>query len=286
MPADFNWIDLVIGLLLLYAIIRGIRVGLLKSLFAVIGILAGLLLAKAYYSQLSLLLPKADWLPAVAADTISFLTIFTVTALVVHYCGEFVVSFTARGSLRTLDQFCGSFIGLALGIALVGALLITLSAFPLVTSFHEQVEQSFLAQPIIENVLLFYDEISGLLNLQLPKITVYTEDIGAFFNSVNTETSFYKIDFRALDQATCFVCGGAVEFLGFLDNGKGAISPKFICTSCGRTSDGCQTYEGYHALYDQCPVELGNQGYRFDCGIWTNNSFHRPLGPCPVCGMK
>jgi len=286
MPMNFNWIDLIIGFILLAATIRGIRVGLIKSLLAIIGILAALFLAKAYYSQLSLLLPEAAWLPPVAADTISFLSIFILTALLVHYCGELLVRYTARGPFRTLDKFCGTFIGLAIGIALVGVLLIVISAFPIFTAFHEQVEQSFLAQPIMENLLLFYDQISGLLEIELPKLTVYTEDLGTFLQSVNTETNLYKIDFRALDQATCFVCGGTVDFLGFLDNGKGAISPKFVCAACGRTSDGCQTYEGYHAMYGKCPVELGNQGYRFDCGIWTNNSFHRPLGPCPVCGTE
>ncbi|MEW5784482.1 MAG: CvpA family protein [Bacillota bacterium] len=35
-----------------------------------------------------------------------------------------------------------------------------------------------------------------------------------------------------------------------------------------------------------CPVVLSRQRLRFDCGSWSNGSFHRPTGTCPVCGER
>ena len=286
MPTGFNWIDVIIAFILLFAVIKGIRTGLIRNLFSIAGLIIGLMAAKAYYVQLSSLLPDSTWLPTVAAATFSFLAIFITSAALIHYFGYYISCSLLSCSLKNTDRFLGSFVGLLVGIVLVGALLIMLTAFPLFDTFPEQVEESYMAQPIIENVYLAYDALTGYLNLDLPQLTIYTEDLGAYFSAISTDADFHRVDFKALDNATCFVCGGEVEYSGILDNVKGSVSPKFVCTSCGRTSDGCQTYEGYHVMYEQCPVALGNQGYRFDCGIWTNNSYHRPSGPCPVCGTE
>jgi membrane protein required for colicin V production len=286
MPSNFNWIDVIIAAIILFAVINGIRAGLIRSLFSITGLIIGLMAAKAYYVQLGSLLPVGTWLPMVAVDTFSFLAIYILAAALIHYLGSYISCSLLSCSLKNTDRFLGSFTGLLIGIVLVGALLIMLTAFPLFDAFPEQVEESYLAQPIVEHVYLAYDALTSYLNIDLPQLTIYTEDLGAYFSAISTDADFHQIDFRTLDNATCFVCGGKVEYLGILDNSKGSVSPKFVCTSCGRTSDGCQTYEGYHVMYEKCPVALGNQGYRFDCGIWTNNSYHRPVGPCPVCGTE
>jgi membrane protein required for colicin V production len=286
MPSGFNWIDVIIAVIILFAVINGIRTGLIRSLFSIAGLIIGLMAAKAYYVQLGTLLPVGTWLPMVAADTFSFLAIFIIAAALFHYLGSYISGSLLSCSFKNTDCFLGSFAGLLIGIVLVGALLIMLTAFPLLDAFPEQVEESYLAQPIVENVYLAYDAMTDYLNLDLPQLTIFTEDLGAYFSAINTDADFHRIDFKTLDNATCFVCGGLVEYLGIIDNGKGSVSPKFVCTSCGRTSDGCQTYEGYHVMYEKCPVALGNQGYRFDCGIWTNNSYHRPSGSCPVCSTE
>jgi membrane protein required for colicin V production len=286
MPSEFNWIDVIIAAIILFAVINGTRAGLIRSLFSIAGLIIGLMAAKAYHVQLGSLLPVGTWLPMVAVDAFSFLAIFIIAAALFHYLGSYISCSLLSCSLKNTDRFLGSFVGLLIGIVLVGALLIMLTAFPLFDAFPEQVEESYLAQPIVENVYLTYNALTDYLNLDLPQLTIYTEDMGAYFSAISIDADFHQIDFRTLDNATCFVCGDKVEYLGILDNGKGSVSPKFVCTACGRTSDGCQTYEGYHVMYEKCPVALGNQGYRFDCGIWTNNSYHRPVGPCPVCGTE
>ncbi|MDW7730780.1 MAG: hypothetical protein SCJ94_12400, partial [Bacillota bacterium] len=120
----------------------------------------------------------------------------------------------------------------------------------------------------------------------LPRINTYPENLVTYIDTVGAYTDQRGTNYRELDQSTCFACGEPVDFMGYADNGKGSVSPKFICSGCGRTSDGCQTYEGYHVMYNVCPVEMANQGYRFDCGIWNNNRYVRPEGPCVVCGTN
>ncbi|MCM8764718.1 MAG: hypothetical protein NC830_05115, partial [Candidatus Omnitrophica bacterium] len=92
--------------------------------------------------------------------------------------------------------------------------------------------------------------------------------------------------FTKFEGYTCINCGGKVKFEGYFSKYGAGIVPKFVCEKCGRVSDGCQTYEGYHKLYNACPVELARQGVKFDCGSWLNRTWITPTGPCPIDNNK
>ncbi len=287
LPDGFNWLDIVIGLILAAALIKGISAGLIKSIFNIAGIIAGLVMAILYYAPASSLILSYIALPQLIADALSFILIFSFTAAIVHAAGYFLAVITRVSLFRFFDRLGGGAAGLIIGLALIGVLLILMTAFPLYEDFPDHVEQSYLAEPIVDTTYRIYEGLSDLLPLDLPLLTAFPEDFNSYLNNFSSISSHNsRIDFSSLDGATCFVCDSPVEFLGFLDNNKGSLSPKFICTECGRTSDGCQSYEGYHKMYEQCPVELGRLGYRLDCGIWKNKSYHRPTGPCPVCEDK
>lgn len=286
MPVGFNWLDVVIIIFLLAAIIQGLNSGLIRSVFGIAGIAAGLTAAIKYYARGSGLLLEFISLPKFIADFLVFIFLFAAVVSTAYLVGALFATITRIRLLKAVDKAGGLASGLVIGLAVVGVCLILLTAFPLFTGFQDHIEQSSLAEPIIDRTRVVYDELSGLLALELPRLTFYPEDLSSYQNEISHVNEHSDVDFKALDGTACFVCGGPVDYLGLLNNSKGSISPKFICSQCGRTSDGCQTYEGYHVMYHQCPVILGNQGYRLDCGIWTNHSYHRPAGPCPVCGAE
>lgn len=284
-PGYINWLDIIIAVILFLSILQGIRVGLIRSAFSIAGIVMGLFLAVSLYASGSEMLLRYINLPPFFADAVSFLLIFSCSTVLIHLLGSLFSFITRISLIRFADKAGGSIAGLCIGLAFVAVMLILLTAFPVYGEFYDHVEQSFLAPQIVDNAVLIYDEISDIFSLRLPILTAHPENI-SLLNPLNGLSEHYGVNFKGLDGAECFVCNGNVEYLGYFENGKGSNSPKFICTDCGRTSDGCQTYEGYHQMYHQCPVELGNIGYRLDCGIWTNHSYHRPLGPCPVCGIE
>ncbi len=289
MPAEFNWLDAMIAFCLVVSLLQGIRAGLIRSVFKIIGIAAGLTAAIRFYAQGSALILEHVALPNIFADVISFILLFSIVLVIVYFVCFLFESITRIKLFRTADKIGGSVAGLLIGAAIMGVILIFLTAFPLFAGFQDHVEESHLAPPVIEVTESMYDALSAFLPVDLPHLAVYPEELGDYFsNAVSLEqyVDHSDVDFEALDESTCFVCEAPVEFQGFKNNEKGSRSPKFICTECNRTSDGCQTYEGYHQMYEQCPVELGNRGYRFDCGIWTNHSYHRPTGPCPECGAE
>ena len=283
MPGAFKWLDGVIVLFLILAVIQGLRAGLLKTVFSILGLVAALTMGYKYYARVSSFILSYISLPHFIVDLIAFLFIFSSVILAVHYLGELISSITRLKFIRFLDKTGGGFAGLLLGLTTCGVILILLTAFPTFDSMQDHLETSTLSPPIIGATTGLYSELANILPLELPELLFYPEEMGDYLHSLGHLIEHRGINFSALDSSTCFVCGGSVSFIGYHSNSKESISPKFVCNHCGRTSDGCQTYEGYHLMYEQCPVELGNIGYRFDCGIWSNNSYHRPVGPCPVC---
>ncbi len=289
MLEGYNWLDLIIFIIVAAAVIKGIRAGLIRSVFNVAGLVIGFLAAVSYYAPAGSMILRHINLPQIIADVLSFIVIFAVTTAAVHLVGSLVAVLTKIRLFRFADRVGGSAAGLLIGFILVGIILIMITAFPLFNGFHDQIEESYLAPTIVENTQQAYEELGKLLPVELPQLTSFPEELSSYLSVISTRSEHsdhHRVNFKELEGATCFVCGGPVEFIGYLDNNMQSVSPKFICTECDRTSDGCQTYEGYHEMYQVCPVELGKLGYRFDCGVWTNHSYHRPTGPCAVCGAE
>jgi hypothetical protein len=78
---------------------------------------------------------------------------------------------------------------------------------------------------------------------------------------------------------TCVACGGGVAFRAFGHEPQ-PRRPLFECVACGRRSDGCQTFEGHHALYGICAL---SDPAASRCGHWLC-SWQKAQGVCPVCG--
>ncbi len=279
----FNWLDTVIVIVKIAALLRGISVGLIGSVFTVLSIAAGITCAARYYAAASTWLLQQITLPTALADLVSFAVIFLIAAAVVQFVAALFASITRLRIIRLADRIGGAAAGLLIGIAVTGLILVLLTSFPLMAGLQDQVGQSALAPTLIDTGHTVYGKAMDLLPVDLPSLAFYPEQLTDYFQQTG-QPELRRIDFKQLDGAACFVCGDSVGFLGYMTNRYGSVSPKFQCTGCGRTSDGCQTFEGHHLMYEECPVVLGRRGYRFDCGIWSNLNYHRPTGTCPVCG--
>jgi hypothetical protein len=122
------------------------------------------------------------------------------------------------------------------------------------------------------------------LGLPLPKLVQLPTDYRDELQGINQGLQFLRLNASSLDGAMCIHCRSRVEFEGYHFSRGTLMSPRYRCPQCGRTSDGCQTFEGFHTIYGGCPVPLAEEGLKFDCGVWTNGWWTVPHGPCPVCG--
>ena len=173
----------------------------------------------------------------------------------------------------------GAVVGLLLGCLISGSFL------PVIGRGgwgREAVPRSFLARPLIRTAPALY-YLADAFNLDLPVLNaraIRFEDEGHAVEATLVE----RINYSRLTGSTCIECRAAVHFNGYSPRFGVSVSPKFTCPQCGRTSDGCQMFEGFHKMYGRCPVDISAALGPIDCGVWPNDRPVQPQGRCPVDG--
>lgn len=267
-------IDVLIVLLIVLGICAEARRGLFFALFDVFRLAAGVVVGFAAYSAFHRLFHS--YAAGFVALGIAALT----TIMLVPTVLRLLKANPAWG--RTFAGRLGAgFIGL--GIA-----LLTAAAFVPVIGRSERggeaVMHSFLARPLAEtSPALYY--VADAFNLDFPMLNTHAasfEDEGRNGQAALVQ----RINYSRLNGATCIACGGPVRFDGYFRRIGASVSPRFTCTRCGRTSDGCQTFEGFHLMYGRCPADVAQELGPIDCGVWPNGRPVYPKDVCPVCGKS
>jgi hypothetical protein len=175
----------------------------------------------------------------------------------------------------------GAFLGLLLGCLICGAFT------PVIGRAgwgREAVARSVLARPLVRVAPALY-YLADALNVDVPMLNaraIEFEDEGRDEEAALVE----RINYSRLNGSTCIECGTAVHFDGYFPRVGVSVSPKFTCPQCGRTSDGCQTFEGFHRMYGRCPVDVSEALGPIDCGVWPNDRPVYPKGECPIDGKS
>jgi len=180
---------------------------------------------------------------------------------------------------RPLGRVLGGLMGVSLG---VGLSLAIVPAVAQVSTFIPRIDRSYLASRVLDALPAVHDA-ADRLNIRIPRV----RDRSRKFRHEsldNADVFTSRINFRKLDGATCVECGAKVEFRGYKRLKGTIVVPLFVCPECGRTSDGCQTFEGFHRMYRRCPYEMVVRGIPLDCGVWPNDQSIVPETECPVCG--
>lgn len=180
---------------------------------------------------------------------------------------------------KLLPRALAGVIGLCLGFAVCAVVIPVLGRS---RSFQDDVERAHLARPFVQAMPGFY-QAADAMNLDLPQLDrrpIRFADEGKAGSRMFAE----RINFTRLDGSMCIQCRSPVRFIGYKLRDGLTVSPEFQCPFCGRTSDGCQTFEGFHRMYHHCSIEVAKGLIGIDCGVWPNNRPVQPVGICPVCG--
>jgi membrane protein required for colicin V production len=123
--AGFDWLLLVIVFL---SVVMAFRRGIIKVLFSLAGLIAGIILASWNYTQLAATLHR--WITSnTAAQAIAFLAIF-VTVMILFTLAARLVRKTVRAvGLGIVDRLLGAAFGFLRGILLGAAILMAITAF-------------------------------------------------------------------------------------------------------------------------------------------------------------
>jgi membrane protein required for colicin V production len=123
-----NVLDVVIGVLLSYTLIRGIFRGLVEEISSIIGVIGGFYAAYFYYPV------AARWLSRWISDPaygqiVGFLVIFSVVIILVGIMGVVMKYLLNIAALGWMDRLCGALFGAFKGVLIVAVLIFALTAF-------------------------------------------------------------------------------------------------------------------------------------------------------------
>jgi len=274
-----NGVDFFILSLVALNVYWGSHRGLYPGLFDLVSLVLALVLATWTYPAAAWLVEKILGLQGALGGLLGFVLM----ALLVIKLGTYLLRLIPEQAEPSpkVNKISGGVIGSILGVILAALLL---SAFSSLPGHTTQIEGSLLGRPFVDGVPRAYGRLEAA-GLDLPKLVRLPRDYQDELRGVApTQLQFRRLNFAQLDGATCIKCRGPMKFLGYFRKEGSALSPKFQCAQCGRTTDGCQSFEGFHRMYRRCPTEVANDGYLLDCGVWTNGEGVVPQGPCPVCG--
>lgn len=271
----FTGIDFITIILILSGVLTGIGRGFVGNLIDIIGICGGISLATVIY-RAPVTLFKKFRITGSVVELICFLlsTLFLTFTIILLF--ELL---RKRVDIKhIIDRILGAFTGFLIGLILTGLIYITMSG-----SYNaaKNLQESKFPKYIIKYIVKVYDK-TDRMGLTLPKMIFMPDNYRDEFNPDYKKIKFEKINFAKFDNSTCIKCNGKVRFDGYFPVVGAAVIPKFTCTNCGRTSDGCQVFEVFHFLYHKCPIDLAKKGTRFDCPRFPNHEWITPRGPCPV----
>ena len=180
------------------------------------------------------------------------------------------------------ERIFGGLFGIINGVIIASGFLIIISASP---NAGREIDANRLSPHIRNYIPKVYEKLERN-GISLPKWIGIPANYQDELSLSEMGARFTKINFVQLDGSHCMNCGHAVKFDGYFPKYGAVFVPRFTCENCHRTSDGCQTYEGFHKMYGVCPVDLARKGQLFDCGNWPNHLWIIPKGPCPVDGKQ
>ncbi|MCW5514877.1 CvpA family protein [Muriicola sp. Z0-33] len=147
-----GFLDIVLGLLLIYGLYRGLKNGLFVEIASIIALVAGLFGA-IYFSYITgnYLSDKLSWDERYINIT-AFILTFVIIVVIVHLAGKFLTKIADFAMLGLLNKITGGLFGMLKVAVILGALLVF---FDRVNSSHglvntETVENSVLYEPIKE----------------------------------------------------------------------------------------------------------------------------------------
>ena len=159
---QINMLDIVLLVILLFFGVKGLFRGLVQEVAGLLGVAAGILLARTFGSSLAPVLTNygisSSFSPLLSMALLFLAGIFSI-GLLAHILHNLLESACAGG----IDRFLGLFVGLAKGLLFAGLIgYIAVRLFPTMAI----VKQSQVLPPLMD----FIQALAGSLDLNIPKL--------------------------------------------------------------------------------------------------------------------
>jgi membrane protein required for colicin V production len=123
-----NWLDIVLLILLVPPVLTGWKFGLIRSLFGLIALIVGIVLASRFYSLLATHVLDRVFQPSVSI-VLSFFLIFIFAIVAIGIVIARLDKLVTASILNWVNKFGGAVFGLLVGAIILGALLAIILKF-------------------------------------------------------------------------------------------------------------------------------------------------------------
>jgi S1-C subfamily serine protease len=216
-----NWVDAIVTVLLVLAVIEGVRIGLLTQLFVVTGFFSALFIAGWLFPHV-LPLPNGTTRIAINATCVLLSAIYTALrsfdlAQNIHWSLHLDKRFSER-KIKTVEAALGSLTGAAAGLALVWLLGVAIGRMPF-AGLSNSVSDSRIIQglthilPPVPAVFAQFDRHIDP-NAQ-PYVFTQPGPSASFDYSVSDVAQAESKASKSVTRITGFGCGGIVSGTGF-----------------------------------------------------------------------
>jgi uncharacterized membrane protein required for colicin V production len=189
-----NWIDLVLGILMVLAIIIGSRRGLFSGIMTLVGLYAGVVLGILYMdSATHRILSHFRGSPIIIA-LFSFAMTFLLVYLAAKILGSMFYKFASLHSLGNLDKMGGGIMGIFLGWIFLGIVLFVLIFLPLPDRLVTKIDQSTFAPAMRGTVAFIYDEGSSLFHPNSPRLLEKVKATLSYDQGREIKSSEYSLE--------------------------------------------------------------------------------------------
>lgn len=265
-----TFLDWLIAGVLFVLAVWGYRKGIVSQVFDLLGSIFAVIGAFYFFERAGAVIAPILRISLNLANIVGFILVALVISVAFGFAGREWRKYTKSTAISWIDSWAGAVFGVFKGLVIMIFVFMVMVSTPWNVT-HQPVENSFLAQDVLRLTPVFYYLQERSLPANVPRLMISPEGL-----------QLRKFNYQSLDGATCIVCHGKVRYDGL--KGRGIISfPHFTCTNCGRVSDGCLTFEGYHLLYGRCPYQDQKV---LNCKVWPNPTDVHPKGICPVCRRR
>lgn len=124
----FNWLDIVLFIIIVVSLVLGIIKGLMRQIIGLTAVIVGLVLALIYYPYISQFYLR--WIEShVICHFLGFITIF-VAVLCLGWLVSWLMSKIIKGPIKFINHVLGGALGFLKGVLICGVIVFAMLVFP------------------------------------------------------------------------------------------------------------------------------------------------------------
>ena len=162
-----NWIDFIVGGIILFGIIRGLMKGLVLEVASLVGVIIGIFIAKMFYVDLAFRLETWLDISLHYAKPLAFVVIFLTMVILAHFVAILISKLVKAIALGWLNKLLGGVFG---GFKFIIILSIIITAVEIVNQ-----KAQLISSETIEKSIL-YKPLEGVLSFVMPYLKTKTAD--------------------------------------------------------------------------------------------------------------